>query len=142
MTEQERVDACCKDIRRVEQKIDALDRLVTAQFKDRDVTVQDLAKVMEKRLDSMNEFRGVLSEQAAEFLTKTSYELAHSGLVRDVDQIRDTMATKPEMASMIARIERVQLDLAAWSARVLTAGAIFTALVGLGTFFISRMFDH
>ena len=104
MTEQERVDTCCKDIRRVEQKIDALDRLVTAQFKARDVSVQDLAKVMEKRLDGMNEFRGALSEQAAEFLTKTSYELANSGLVRDVAQIRDTMATKPEMASVIARV--------------------------------------
>ena len=48
---------------------------------------------MEKRLESMNEFRAQLTMQATTFLTKEAYDTKHQMLQNQVDELRLSRAT-------------------------------------------------
>ena len=54
---------------------------------------------IEKKLDSMNEIRRQLNDQAATFLTKENFESKHDSIVKQIDDLRLSKATLEGKAS-------------------------------------------
>jgi hypothetical protein len=46
------------------------------------------SSALDKRLDSMNAFRDQLNLQQSQYITRAEFELAHTGLIREVEMIR------------------------------------------------------
>ncbi len=85
-----------------EEKINARDRALTVAMATMDV-----------RLDSMNEFRNTLRDQAAMFVTRDEYLTAHAAVVRNTEAMRIDLSTsvvRVEQADRAAAVERAQLD--------------------------------
>jgi hypothetical protein len=87
----------------LETRIDGLDRLLSRRMDDADKAIQAalvsaekaVAKAeaaAERRFDSVNEFRQVLTDQAATFLPRTEYDTAHQGLSDRVSVNGDRLA--------------------------------------------------
>jgi hypothetical protein len=58
------------------------------KFKAQDKALGLATKILEKRLENMNEFRQALTDQAASFITREIYESRHDILQRQVDDLR------------------------------------------------------
>ena len=54
---------------------------------------------MNRRLESMNEFRDALKDQASGFLTKSEYNLIHDRVVDDIRILRESKASLEGKAS-------------------------------------------
>jgi len=65
-----------------------------------DKSTKIAAKILEKRLDSMNEFRQALEDQSRHFLTKEHYQIQHERLVEDIRMLRENKATLEGRASI------------------------------------------
>ena len=62
--------------------------------REHELTTQAITKAdtaLEKRLESMNEFRASLKDQSAAFLTRDVYEVQHSDLARRLDNIAERL---------------------------------------------------
>ena len=76
---------------------------------------------LDKRLETMNEFRGAINDQAGHFLTRNEYHLAHEKLAGDISVLREFKAAiegKASQASMIV-------------VAILSVISILVSLVGL-----------
>ena len=121
--------------RRIEQRFDANDKSFTAALITAKEAVEKAEVANAKRFDSVNEFRGQLTDQAATFLTKDVSEQQFMRSAEDIDQVRnDVSALRREWAGHLGAAEgvgdtkdegRAQLSL-----KVAT-GALLVA-VGLG----------
>ena len=56
-------------------------------------------KTIDARLDSMNEFRQAMLDQARTYMTKHEYQLAHQPLAEDAQEFHDFMAKHQGKAS-------------------------------------------
>jgi hypothetical protein len=56
-------------------------------------------KILNVRLEAMNEFRDALKDQSANFLTKEAYDAKHTVLQNQVDDLRLSKATLDGKAS-------------------------------------------
>ena len=126
------------DLLLLKQKICALEKMTENQFDSRDKAMSIAVNSMDKRLEAMNEFRSSLSDQASKFLTAQSYDLAHSGLVRDVTDIRLTMANRAQMDAVLdvinkrlSVLESAQSNMSGklWPVWIII-GAVITTLIG------------
>lgn len=59
-------------------------------------------KVMDARLEKMNEFRSAMTDQAQHFMTVNEYHLAHKPVEEDIKELRDFMAKQQGKASQTA----------------------------------------
>ncbi len=109
MTEAEQsCDACRKDIRRLEEQIRAAEGLTREQFRGRDEQTKTALASMDERLKLINEFRHSLNDLSVSMLTKASFELTLSGLVRELNTIRNNMATAPRVAALEDRMNKIE----------------------------------
>ena len=68
-----------------------------------DAMRSETARVMDKRLDAMNEFRGALRDQADQMMPRTEYTLKHEQLDAKIDALekfRDQLEGKASQASV------------------------------------------
>jgi hypothetical protein len=61
---------------------------VDTRFTDNEAARLLAFAAMEKRLDTMNEFRESLKDAQSTFLTKEAYDLAHSNMTKMIDDLR------------------------------------------------------
>lgn len=73
----------------LEQRINALETRLQERADAQDKAISKAESQMEKRLDALNELRGVVSDQASKFLTKETYEVAHEALDGKVDIVQN-----------------------------------------------------
>ena len=87
----------------LDKRIDDLDvandRSVQDAKSSADKAIEVNAKIIEKRLDSMNEFREQLRDQAGTFITRSEYEIAHKSLSDKIDGLSTTAAILVTRAS-------------------------------------------
>ena len=65
-----------------------LKEYVDLRFNEAQRAIDKAEQLMSARLVSMNEFRGQLSDQAATFLTRETYDAKHALLQTQVDDLR------------------------------------------------------
>jgi len=58
--------------------------------------------LMEKRLESMNEFREQLKDQATHFLSRDEFQIQHDRVIEDIKMLRESRAELQGKASMNA----------------------------------------
>lgn len=68
-----------------DEKIDDLEEKIELQFKLSKEAVDKAEVKNDIRLESMNEFRNALKDQAASFLTRTEYEMKHQLILQKLD---------------------------------------------------------
>ena len=87
----------------LDKRIDDLDvandRAVQDAKTAADKAIEVNAKIIEKRLDSMNEFREQLRDQAGTFITRSEYEIANKSLSDKIDGLSTTAAILVTRAS-------------------------------------------
>jgi len=78
-------------------------RIVEVRFCELNKRIELSRVAMEKRLDSMNEFRAQLNDQAGKFITRTEMELKLEVLEKDVRALmsyRDEMKGKASQSAV------------------------------------------
>jgi hypothetical protein len=93
--------------------LDFLERLFIEKFNARDRALTVAMTAMDVRLDSMNEFRNTLRDQAALFVTRDEYLTAHAAVVRNIESMRIELSTsvvRIEQSDRASAVERAQLD--------------------------------
>lgn len=72
---------------RYEQRFAAQERAVAAALESAKEAVLKAERAAERRFESMNEFRGVLTDQASTFVTRAESEQLHHSLQDKVDLV-------------------------------------------------------
>ena len=94
----------------------------------------ELARVgMEKRLESMNEFRAQLKDQTATFLTRDMYESRHQALQAQLDNLRDRVNAYENKGQGIKMSWLAMVGIVAFLATVATLILNATRLFGSGS---------
>ena len=107
--------------RRNEQRFVDLEKTVESSLESARAAVSKAEAAQDKRMDSMNEFRGQLADQTATLLTRTEYDVAHSGLVERISDV----------SSRLARIEGRSGGLASGWAYLAGALALMVSIVSV-----------
>ena len=84
------------------ERLMALEKLCETQFKNADQAIDLASRMMEKRLDGMNEFREALREQSTKMLTRSEYEIGHDRVVYDIKILMKSRAEMEGKASQQA----------------------------------------
>jgi hypothetical protein len=63
------------------------------RFESMDRAINVATEALDKRLDSMNEFRNALKDQTATFITKSDYQSKHDELVKQIEDLKLSRAT-------------------------------------------------
>ena len=71
----------------LEARIEAHDKQEDIIYQMRDKELNLAASAVDKRLEAMNEVRGQLKDQAATFLLRNDYLVAHADVVKRLEQI-------------------------------------------------------
>jgi hypothetical protein len=69
------------------------------------------ARIMEKRLEGMNEFRETLKDQASQFVTRTELIVIQKAIEKDIRELRDFKATIEGKASQLSVIIATALSI-------------------------------
>jgi len=85
------------------------ERLVDTRFAASDKAIDHAHASMEKRLDSLNEIRGALSDQAATFITRPEHETVS----KQIEKLQIVQATQEGKASQNAVIVAYVISAAA-----------------------------
>jgi membrane-bound ClpP family serine protease len=88
-----------------EWNVETLRQFMLDKFTASNTAIDVRAEAMEKRFDSVNEFRGQLADQASTFVTKVEYYTAHKSLEDKVITLNERRDTE------IARVLQLQNDL-------------------------------
>ena len=83
-------------------KISQLDIRMAERFNGQDKAIGIANSAMDKRLESMNEFRSQLKDQTGTFLTREAYDARHQILQNQVDDLRLSKAELSGKASQSA----------------------------------------
>ena len=118
MTDESRIDVCNKEIRRLETDIKGLRELINEQFRSRDEALKVAVTAMEKRLTTMNEFRGAMEDLGNRAISREEYQNAHA-LLSD-------------------RLALVERKLAGWDGRLSGFSAALLIINGLVSWYISH----
>jgi len=105
-----------REARRLDERIDATDRLFGQMFADRDERVVIALQSIERRLDLLNEFRRQSADESARFATREVVDTAMGSMSGRI----------AENASAISRLQGRALALAGVGSVV---GAVVTALL-------------
>ena len=99
-------------IKRLEERITALERTFDMRFQTLSSTTRDVASAMDKRLEGMNEFRSALKDQVGMFFTRREHEAFVTAVSADLRSLRETRAELSGKASQSHLIYTVILG--AW----------------------------
>ena len=97
----------------LELEINHLKELMTEHFASRDKAVEVAVSTMKSRLDTMNEFREQLRDQAARFIDRVSYESLHDLLSKNIEKISLDLSKNTIMLESIDKditINRSQIE--------------------------------
>ena len=87
-----------------EKYIDKQVKFIKSLMKSKYQTIEkstDLAtSVLDKRLDSMNEFRQALKDQQSTFVAKSEFDIMHQRIIEDIRMLREGKANLEGKASM------------------------------------------
>jgi hypothetical protein len=86
-------------IKRLEERMTAVERAFDVRFQTLSNTTNDLAQGMDKRLEGMNEFRNALKDQMAMFFTRTEHEAFLKVVDADLRTLREARAEMAGKAS-------------------------------------------
>lgn len=84
------------------QQLKDFKALEESRFQSLEKAVRLAARQMEKRLDSMNEFREQLKDQSNTFLPRDSFEAKHELIQKQVDELRMIQAEVRGKASQMS----------------------------------------
>jgi len=131
----------------VDAKIDALQKLNEANASTTQRAVNKAEEQMNTRLESMNEFRGQLKDQAATFvkieqhnelkeqitarISSNENVMQHFVRKEDVDNTRAALASRTDeiRATLQSRLETTEKILANWQGRMVVFGAIWSVVI-------------
>ena len=86
----------------LEREIKAVCHKVDLNFRLNEVALQKAERIMDARLESMNEFREQLRAQASMFVTRDAADIRHSEIQRQVDDLRLAKAALDGKASAMS----------------------------------------
>jgi DNA-binding transcriptional MerR regulator len=102
-------------------KLDGCQRMLAAHQEGTDKALEAAKEELERRLESMNEFREQLEAQSRTFLTREYYESRHTALAQKIDNV-DKMQAAAEARSKVYAV---------------VVAATISVLVGLTIFIIT-----
>jgi len=110
----------------ITQRFAEQDRYIDIKFNAAKEAVTKAEVSAEKRFESVNEFRGQLSDQATTFVTRTENDLLHNALEGKINSIEKMMnvCSGKEIGSEVTM------------SRIYTALGAFAIIVGLIAYFI------
>jgi len=85
-------------IDRLDTKINCLEEKINLRFEAAERAINKAEAAAEKRFDNVNEFRRTLSDQTAQFVTRTEYNVQHRALNDKVDLLIGTRTSGVNMA--------------------------------------------
>jgi hypothetical protein len=85
-----------------DDKIEEVTKLYESKLFASDKAVQLASETLSIRLNSMNEFRSQLKDQAATLLTKNEFDIQHQKVLDDIRVLRDSKATLEGKASQLS----------------------------------------
>jgi hypothetical protein len=113
--------------RYLETRIDSLKENVALALANSDKAVNKAETAVDRRLESMNELRGALNDQAAKFITRAEYIVQHQALIEKVDvlaarvnEMADTSKGRSSGLSMVGAV----------------VGAVIASVAAIGTMVI------
>lgn len=89
--------ACCVD------KMCGMERLISEKFESNEKALITAKEALDKRLDSMNEFREALREQAAKMMTRDEYNVNHEAFrnqLNELSKAKERMEGKASQSSL------------------------------------------
>lgn len=109
-----------------------------------DQAVASALAASDKRLDGMNEFRATLADQAASFVNRDEYNVAHKAISDNVVRIELQSAQYPSKDETLANFQRieermklVESKLSNWDGRLWAIGTMFLVM----NFVVSWLFS-
>lgn len=114
--------------RRYEQRFEAQEKAVSAALVSADRAGIKAEVAVEKRLDSVNEFRGQLADQAATFMPRLEYEARHAAIL-------------DKTADIQARLDKAEAHRGGMSAAIgttIAAAGVLVALVAIAAAVLIR----
>jgi len=115
----------------LESKIDSTNELLTLRIDALENATQVAKSEMDHRLESMNEFRSQLKEQASQFITRTE----HDTLIREIRTIQDQlphMITRAEHAAVQEDVRILRESRAELAGKASQQSVISATLLGAG----------
>lgn len=76
----------------VDARLKSLELRVTERFEEIKNEASATLKSLDKRLESMNEFRAAISDQAATHITRDEYAMGHQRVIEDIKFLREARA--------------------------------------------------
>jgi hypothetical protein len=130
-----------------ETKYQALAKLMNEKFSHINKATEEAKRIMEHRLEGMNEFRGALKDQASLMMPREEYGIQHQRLVDimelhnkkvedDVRMLRESKATLEGKASQES-VEKLRAH-----TTVMTIIAIIGILVSIGAVITTVILNH
>lgn len=88
--------------KRIDQRLIAMERVNEIRFEALEKMLNYITDANDKAHTSMNEFRGVIGDQAKSFITRTDYETLRNSFDKDMDltrkDIEDLKLSRAELA--------------------------------------------
>lgn len=91
-------------LRRIKEELKLEKELTGIKINNVEHAIVIAASSMEKRLDGMNEFRNAMADQNAQFLTKSSFDVLHERVEKDVKDLLNYKWTSEGKASQTSMI--------------------------------------
>lgn len=120
-------------------RLEALEKQIQVSLKSQETAILKAEAATEKRFESVNEFRATLTDQAATFASRASFESLEASLLAKIDALNNAQASelKGLRDTLLAKIETVaaasQIRIEAErNANTADSKALWKALYGLG----------
>ena len=93
-----------KLVKYIDEQVKFVRSLMKSKYQTIEKSTDLATSVLDKRLDSMNEFRQALKDQQLTFVSKTEYQISHHRVVEDIKMLREAKANLEGKASMTSVI--------------------------------------
>ena len=77
--------------REFDTRMDDLNKSINMQFKHIEESTRLARESMERRLNTMNEFRETLKDQSSQFISETTFDVHNRRIVDDIRTLREWM---------------------------------------------------
>ena len=77
--------------REFDTRMDDLNKSINMQFKHIEESTRLARESMERRLNTMNEFRETLKDQSSQFISETTFDVQNRRIVDDIRTLREWM---------------------------------------------------
>jgi len=86
----------------VDKQIKAIKSLMKSKYQTIEKSTDIATNVLDKRLDSMNEFRASLKDQQKTFLSRKEFDILHQKVCDDIRMLRESKANLEGKASQLS----------------------------------------